>query len=314
MSLVLRKLFRQLREEQSGEGGEGGGAGDHDVAVLREQELEASRRGWQPKHKYKGPEGGWKDAATFLADGARYNNRLQDELATVKKELAEFKGTAKQFAEFQQRQIEQRDSQINELVRDLKRQEREAIRNGDDDAAEAISDRIDILKEEHQKVKGDLEKTKPKEDSQAYNRPAIIDENGETKDPVILQWYADGNSWFKENRPMREYAFALANEMIAGGETRRGRPFLDLIAEKMKEAFPLRFKDSENDPTRRGNMTESGSGGAGGSRIYTANDLPEADRELMKVGIRQGWTTEVQFVKNYFSDEPHIHRTAEKKK
>jgi hypothetical protein len=314
MSLVLRKLFRQLREEQSGEGGESGGAGDHDVAVLREQELEASRRGWQPKHKYKGPEGGWKDAATFLADGARYNNRLQDELATVKKELAEFRGTAKQFAEFQQRQIEARDSQINDLVRDLKRQEREAIRNGDDDAAEALSDRIDILKDEHQKVKSDLEKTKPGTDPQAANRPPVVAEDGSTSDPVVTAWIEDGNTWFRESRPMREYGFALANELMAAGETKRGRPFLDLITEKMKEAFPLRFKDSQNDPTRRGNMTESGSGGAGGSRSYTANDLPEADRELMKVGIRQGWTTESQFVKNYFSDEPHIHRTAEKKK
>lgn len=314
MSFLMRKLFRQLHEEQSGEGGEGGGSSDHDVSIAREQELEASRRGWQPKHKYKGPEGGWKDAATFLADGAKYNSRLQDELAQVKRELSEFKGTAKQFADFQQRQIEARDSQIGDLVRDLKRQQREAIRNGDDDAADAIDDRIGILQDEHQKVKSDLEKAKPNADPQAGNRPSVVDENGNTSDPTVTAWIEDGNKWFRESRPMREYAFALANELMANGETKRGRPFLDLMTEKMKEAFPLRFKESDTDPTRRGNMTESGGGGGSGGQRYTVNDLPEADRELMKVGIRQGWTTESQFVKNYFSDEPHIHRTPEKKK
>jgi hypothetical protein len=290
------------------------GNNDHDESIVREQELEASRKGWQPKHKYKGPEGGWKDAATFLADGAKYNSRLQDELAQVKRELADFKGTAKQFADFQQRQIEARDAQINDLVRDLKRQQREAIRNGDDDAADAIDDRIGILQDEHQKVKSDLEKTKQPGDPQAANRPPVVNEDGTTSDPVVTAWIEDGNTWFRESRPMREYAFATANELMSAGETKRGRAFLDLIREKMEEAFPLKFQNSRNDPTRRGNMTEAGSGGSGGNRTYTVNDLPEADRELMKVGIRQGWTTEAQFVKNYFDDAPHVHRTAEKKK
>ena len=61
-------------------------------------------------------------------------------------------------------------------------------------------------------------------------------------------------------------------------------------------------------------MTEAGSGVSNSGQRYTVNDLPEADRELMKVGIRQGWTTEATFIKNYFDDAPHIHRTAEKKK
>jgi uncharacterized small protein (DUF1192 family) len=288
---------------------------EHDAAVSREQELEASRRGWQPKHKYKGAEGGWKDAATFLADGAKFNGRLQDEVASLKRELAEFKGTAKQFSDFQQRQIESRDAQIGDLVRDLKRQQREAIRNGDDDAADAIDDRIGILQDEHQKVKTDLEKTKqtPRETASGTAN-GVVDENGNTNDPTVKAWIADGNQWFNDSKPMRDYCFAVANELMDGGETRRGRAFLDLIGEKMREAFPLKFGESRTDPTRRGSMTESGGSTSTGGVRHTVNDLPEADRELMKVGIRQGWTTEASFLKNYFDDAPHIHRTAEKKK
>ena len=306
--LMQRLLNRVFLQEQSGEGGEG--SGGHDENIQREQELEASRRGWIPKHKYTGEEGKWKDAATFLADGAKYNRNLQSELAAVKKQLSEFQGTAKEFAAFQQRQIEARDSQIGELVRDLKRQQREAIRDGNDDMADSIEDRLDILNDERANVKQQIEKTKQ---APATDRPPVIDENGNTSDPVVRAWIDNGNQWFNESKPMRDYCFALANEAIAAGETKRGLPFLNLMREKMEEAFPMKFKKA-GDPTARGSMTEAGGGGGGDGRSYSVNDLPEADRELMKTGIRQGWTDEKTFLKNYFSDEPHIHRTAPKKK
>lgn len=311
MSLMLQKLFRRLHEEQSTEGGDGGGA-DHEAAVTREQELEASRKGWVPKHKYKGPEENWKDAATFLADGQRYNQRLQDELAQVKRELAEFKGTAKQFSEFQQRQIESRDAEIAGLVRDLKRQQREAVRNGDDATADAIDDRIEILNDERATVKATIEKTKQTTENKK-SPSQVVDDDGNTSDPTVTAWIEEGNQWFRESKPMRDYAFALANELISSGETRRGRPFLDLMTEKMKEAFPLKFKNSQSDPTRRGNMTESGGGGSSNSQVYTEHDLPEEDLALMKLGIKQGWTTKDKFLKNYFSDAPRKHSTAERK-
>lgn len=314
MSLLLQKLFRRLHEEQSGEGGEGGGASggaETTDAVTREQELQASKLGWIPKHKYKGPEGNWKDAATFLADGARFNNRLQQELADVKRELAEFKGTAKQFSDFQQRQIESRDAEIAGLVRDLKRQQREAVRNGDDAAADAIDDRIEILNDERATVKATIEQAKQKENTTQGRSPsAVIDENGNTSDPTVLAWISEGNQWFHNSKPMRDYAFAVANELIEGGEVKRGRAFLDLIREKMEEAFPLKFQ-KKSDPTNRGSMTESG-GGSSNGQVYTEHDLPEEDLALMKLGIKQGWTTKDRFLKTYFSDSPRKHSTAPK--
>ena len=65
----------------------------HDVRLQQEQEAEASRKGWIPKHRYTGDPEKWKDAATFLSSGVKFTQRLQDELGQVKKELAEFKGT-----------------------------------------------------------------------------------------------------------------------------------------------------------------------------------------------------------------------------
>ena len=309
MSILIQKLFRRLQEEQTTEGGAGGG-GDHDTNVVREQEIQASRMGWIPKHKYKGPEGQWKDAATFLADGARFNNRLQSELADVKQQLAEFKGTAKQFSEFQQRQIEQRDTEIQSLVRDLKRQQREAVRSGDDTTADAIDDRIEILTDEQRSVKATIEKAK--QTPTTTTAPQVIDENGNSTHPVVNEWIEDGNQWVRDNKFLRDSMFVMSGDLIQSGETRRGRAFLDLLTQKMKESFPKRFANI-SDPTARGSMTESGSSRSGGES-HTEHDLPEEDLALMKLGIRQGWTTKDTFLKNYFSDSPRKHSTAEKKK
>jgi len=307
MSVLLRKLLgHHVMAEEAGSGG-----GNHDEALVREQELEASRKGWIPKHKYSGDETKWKDAATFLADGKKFNSRLQEEIAVLKREQAEFKGTAKQFADFQQRQIEARDAQISDLVRDLKRQQREAIRDGNDEMADSIEDRLDILNDERANVKREIEKAK--QPNRGNSPSEVVDENGNTNDPVVRAWIDNGNQWFHESKPMRDYCFTLANEAIDAGETRRGLAFLELLRSKMEEAFPLKFKKGI-DPTARGSMSESGGNGSSSGVRHTVNDLPEADRELMKVGIKQGWTSEAAFLKNYFSDEPHIHRTAPKAK
>lgn len=317
MSIALQKLLKRLHnDDPDGDDGSQGTGGDDSSALRREQELEASRHGWVPKNKFKGPQEQWKDASTFLRDGQNFKGALQARLDKAERELAEFKGTAKQFAEFQQRQIEQRDSELEGLRKDLRRQQREAIRDGDDATADAIDDRIELIDEERGTVRKQLEDAKRKKPEDAGTGtvdPAQgIDENGHTTNPVLLSWIADGNDWMQNSKPMREYSFAIAAELIQGGETRRGRAFLELIREKMEEAFPRYFGEGRGDPSSRGNLSEGGGrGGSGGNR--SVDDLPREDRDLMELGIRQGWTTKETFLKNYFSEGPRVHRTAQKK-
>lgn len=315
MSIALQKLLRRLHnDDPDGNDGSQGSGGDEGAALRREQELEASRHGWVPKSKFKGPQEQWKDAATFLKDGQNFKGALQSEVQRLKRELEEFKGTAKQFAEFQQRQIEQRDAELDGLRKDLKRQQREAIRDGDDATADAIDDRIELIDQERSTVRKQLEaskQSKTEEPTGTVDPAQGIDENGHTTNPILLSWIADGNDWIQSNKPMREYSFAIAAELIQGGETRRGRAFLELIREKMEEAFPRYFGEGRGDPSSRGSLNEGGGrGGSGGG--HSADDLPKEDRELMELGIRQGWTTKEKFLKNYFSDGPRVHRTAPK--
>ena len=313
-SILMQKMFRRFFNELEADGGEGGGgepaAADFTPDELRRHtELEASRMGWTPKHKFKGEADKWKDAETFLKDGANFQGRLKSELAAVKQELADFKGTAKQFAEFQQRQIEQRDGEIAGLITQLKRDQRAAIRDGDDETADAIDSRIEILNDERTKTKDALKKAEPVVLNRGPDGQPIVQEDGSTKDPVVSAWIENGNTWFRENARMRAYIFQYANELIAEGETKRGQPFLDKLAEHAREAFPRYFEKETAHNTGRGQMNESGSSG-GGAQRYTEADLPEEDRALMNIGIRQGWTTKEKFLKNYFSEEKRVHKTA----
>jgi hypothetical protein len=322
MSILMQKLLaRRFRNEEIDDVG-GASGGDAD-ALQREQELEASRQGWVPKHKFKGPEDQWKDASTFLRVGRETKSGLQSEINRLKTQLSEFQGTAKQFAEFQQKQIEQRDAEIASLIKDLKRQEREAIREGNDEHADAISDRIELLTEE----RGNLKKAPSDEGGKPQYGPGSgntdpskgaidpkhgIDENGYTENPALLNWISDGNQWMRDSRPMREYAFATANELIQAGETARGPAFLKILREKMEEAFPRYFNEGRSNPTDRGSVAGSGSHNRASSG-RSKSDLPPEDLAMMELGIRQGWTTEEKFLKNYFSEGPRIHKTAAKK-
>jgi len=321
MSLLMQKLLRQLHAPE-GDNGEGsGGGGDHGAAMQREQELEASRQGWVPKDKFKGNLETWKPASEFLAHGRSQRHNLESQVSSLKAELEEFKGTAKQFAEFQRRQIESRDSEIADLQKSLKAQLRTAIRDGDDSAADAIEGRIELLDEERRNSREQLEGTK-QGGGDGKNGTASgkvdpsqgIDENGHTTNPTLVQWIASGNEWMRDNRPMREYAFAIANELIQNGETRKGTAFLGVIREKMEEAFPRYFGEGRSDPTKRGSVGASGGGGGGNSGSFSRSDLPKADLELLETGLRQGWIKdEKKFLADYFSEGPRIHRTTSAK-
>jgi len=326
MSILLQKLLARRFREGDADADAGGGGGDAD-ALQREQELEASRQGWVPKHRFKGPQEQWKDAATFLQVGRETKSGLTAEINRLKSELEDFKGTAKQFADFQQRQIEQRDTEITGLIRDLKRQQREAIRDGNDDHADAIEDRIELLNEERGNVKQQLEATKQKDTPPKFGpgsgntdpskgpidpKVGIDPDSGYTENPVMLAWISDGNEWMRDNKAMRAYCFETANEMIQSGEQARGAAFLKILRGKMEEAFPRYFGEGRSNPTDRGSVGGSGSRSVGGGG-HSKHDLPAEDLQMMELGIRQGWTTEEKFLKNYFQEGPRIHKTTAKK-
>lgn len=266
-----------------------------DVSAAARSEVDrAARKGWTPKEKWvaqgKDPKD-WVDAITFNKRGDAFTHNLQAEVEALKKKLADFEGTQAAFVEFQKGLVKKKDEELKVALTQLRLQRSEAIRNGEDEEALVLEDRIDAIKEQNRTANVEIRKN--------------VKVPTEAENMVVTEWIADGNQWFQDDGKLRDYAVALGDRMIAAGETDRGRKFLDKVAAKMREEFPRSFRTSSDSASRPNNRVSGGgngdSGGSGNSNGKTARDLPSADRALMRQFIADGMYTEKEFLDSYFA-------------
>jgi hypothetical protein len=265
-------------------------------AGVRAAEAEASKRGWVPKAKWVQsgkPADQWVDAGTFNKRGEAFTKNLQTELASVRAELESFRGTAKAFQEFQKQMLAEKTAELDTALKQLRLQRTEAIREGDDELALELEDKIDEARANAKAVTAEV-------------KAPVVDSNAKVENPVLDEWIADGNEWFQTNDKLRQYAVALGDQMIAAGEPDRGRKFLDKVATKMREEFPKSFRTPAGSPPGdrvNGSGAGSGSGSGAGASVggRTARDLPANDRALMRQFIAEGMYTEKEFLESYFS-------------
>lgn len=266
-------------------------------------ETEAGRKGWVPREKFKGPADKWVDAKTFVERGERFNANLQREVQELRDQLTKFKGTQAAFVKFHEETIAKKDAEIAEAIKGLRIQRSQAMREGEDETVVEIEDRIELLQDQRKDLKTEAaEATKNREEEAGEQEGKIVN-------PVLDEWIEDGNKWFQDDPKMRSYAIAMGDSMIENGETLRGRKFLDLVAAKMREEFPRKFREFDSGEGKGGTQSRQagsveGAPNAGGARRgagKTENDLPEEDRRLMKEFIASGLTTKEKFLKNYFS-------------
>lgn len=256
----------------------------------------ATLKGWVPKDQYKGDPAKWVDASLFIDRGERFNHNLQREVSELKRKLDSFEGTKIAFKKFHEETLAAKDVELKTAIGELRLQRSQAIREGDDEVAIQLEDRIDLLKEEQRSVKA--------LPASVEAPPANRTPGPNPEDPVLLEWIEDGNDWFQSDPKLRDYAVALGEDLIKGGITIRGRKFLDLVAEKMAEEFPRRFKAPVSAAMSRQNPVEGSTRSPAASRSGASRneaDLPPEDRALMTQFIKEGWTTKDAFLKSYFS-------------
>jgi hypothetical protein len=269
-------------------------------AELREisDVADATRKGWVPKADYRGDPAKWKDARTFIEAGERFSVNQRREIDTLKARLASFEGTQKAFNKFQEGVLAKKDAELAAAISELRIQRSAATREGDDEGAIALEDRIDLLKEERAATKAISAEPQPQANEGTQGRGPNME------DPVLQEWISDGNAWFQDDPKLRDYAVAIGDSLIKEGETVRGRRFLDKISEKMAEEFPRKFRKQDTQASPRSPVE---AGGRGTSQSNTASggrselDLPAEDRALMRQYIKEGWTTKEKFLSSYFA-------------
>ena len=289
---------QSLDEPTSSNSGEQSPAEQLEVE-LAAAEATAARQGWVPRDSYKGDPKKWVDAKTFVERGERFVGNLQGEVAALRKQIESFEGTKAAFVKFHEETLAKKDAEMKAAIADLRVQRSQAQAEGDHDVVIQIEDRIDLLKGQQAELKAPIV------------APAPVASPTSAKDlplnnPVMLEWIEDGNQWFMDEPKLRDYAVAYGDTLVSNGETARGRPFLDMIAARMKVDFPRRFKGNGSAADTLGNATSGSTNGGSNSRSSSAvgkteRDLPAEDFALMKQFIKEGYTTKEKFLASYFS-------------
>jgi P2-related tail formation protein len=268
---------------------------------VHDYEYEARRKGWRPEPEYTGPEGKWVDAQTFVERGERFTKKLQGEIETLQRKIDSFEGTKAQFRKFFDEQMAKRDKEHAEAIQTLRLQHKAAIRDGDDELALELEDRIDTTRKQQASLK---EEAAAAAADKAEETPAAT---APTTDPVLVEWIAEGNEWFQTDEVLTKHAIAVGKQFRANGEKAIGRAFLEMVAAQVKSDFPRRFKALQTPSGSRNVSTEgAGQGGtgnpnSGGYNGKTERDLPAEDLALMRQFIKDGLYTKEQFLKSYFS-------------
>lgn len=261
---------------------------DSDSPTESSADLEAGAKGWVPKEKYKGDPDKWVDADTFLDRGKNFTKALQRKIADLERQAEDFQGTKAAFAKFQAESLAAKEAEISALIRVLKRDRNEAIRNGEDSEAEAYEDRI--TRAEHNR-----EVTK-----QAFEQvTAPPQQAAQQIDPVLSTWIEE-NPWYGDSPKMQAYCNEIGQELKAKGDKSFGAAFLAKVKAIVMEDFPQKFKNENRD--RAGAVesnTRNGASAAIGSPGRRAADLPASDRALMRKFVSEGYMTENQFLKDY---------------
>lgn len=279
---------------------------DTDPALVKaappehDYEYEAARRGWKPESQYTGPEGKWVDAKTFIDRGERFTKKLETEIESLKRQVQAFEGTKAQFRKFFDAQMAKRDQEHTEAIQALRIQRSQATRDGDDELAIELEDRIDATKKQQQVLKEEAS------EAAAEKTEGASVAAGNEPNPVLDEFIADGNQWFRDDEVLTKHAIAVGTQLRKQGEKALGRRFLDMVAEQVRADFPRRFKELDaqsGTPTRNATTSGGGQGGTGSVSAggKTERDLPPEDLAVMRQFIKDGLYTKETFLKSYFS-------------
>lgn len=293
----LQSLDSAAREQQLAE--DDAPAAPATSTPVHNYEQEAQRKGWKPKDAYTGPEGSWVDAKTFIERGERFTKNLEHEIAVLRAKVEGFEGTKAQFRKFFDEQMAKRDKEHADAIAALRIQRSQAIREGDDELAIQLEDRIDETKAQQASLAAEAKQLEVEKTTPATAAP-------QPDSPVLIEWMEDGNDWFKKDEVLTKHAIAVGEQFRKDGDKSIGRAFLDRVAAQVRSDFPRRFKAQPAAGARPATTESASQGNTGTAKTpgyngQTERDLPAEDLAIMRQFVKEGLYTKEQFLKSYFS-------------
>ena len=220
----------------------------------------AIEEGWSPKDKWRGDPEKWTDAASFIRNGRQI---LKTTLSKQDAKLEEVSQTIKEFAVHHQKN---KEAEYKRALADLKAQQKQAVRDGDEDAFEAIDGKIEELNKE---VKTASEKPKDSPD----------------EDPNFKAWWPK-NDWYGPDGDPEMTVYAETTLAPVLNRKYQGAEFYEKLTEAIKKKFPEHFEN----PNRKKAPAVEGGGSMGGGKSngQSYSDLPPEAKQACDRYIKQG--------------------------
>lgn len=225
----------------------------------------AMSQGWVPKDQFQGDEHKWVDAGEFLRRG-----ELFKKIEEVSKTAKHAKQT---LEEFKAHYAKVRETEYQNALKTLRAERRNAMANGDFEQVEAIEDKMETVKSEAETVKQEIHSTPQVEIH-----------------PEVAQW-VEANPWYNSDSTMRAFADAIAMSLNKEGKT--GSALLRGIDEKVREAFPAKFKNPNRD---RPGAVESSAIKAKNVSQVDSFELTPQEKRIMETFVRDGVMTKEEYI------------------
>lgn len=130
----------------------------------------------------------------------------------------------------------------------------------------------------------------------------IAEETARKNEPVsndaFIEWVSE-NDWYNQDPEMKDYADMIGTGYAGKYPNKQATDVYQYVSQEVKKRFPEKFGNVNR--TRPNPVEGAGKGRTGTSKKYSAKDLPETDRQIMRTIVRSGIMSEQDYLKQYFS-------------
>jgi hypothetical protein len=242
---------------------------DPEVEVSNEEveyteiELEAMEHGWRPE----GVEG--KRALT--AEEFLDRQPFYDEIRALKKDNKKLRTSVDKLVSHQ-RTIAERERAA--ALEELKQKKAYLLENEDYEGVVEVDEQI-----AETKAQADAPDVNPNQE-------------------VFEEW-SEKNDWYEANEEMKRYADMIGHGYGAANPGTPLEKILNYVENEVKARFPNEFGNRRREAPPPVEGASRGRSRSAKAR-YSARDLPEADRDIMRTIVRTGVMSEEDYLKEYF--------------
>jgi hypothetical protein len=184
---------------------------------------------------------GYHDERRAKEAALREREELERLAAQLVEENKKLKGTVNKN---QEAMLEQAKKAIAAEVEQAKAKFKQAYDSGDSDAVVAAQEALTTAKLKADRVANFKIPSLQEETSSVQIQPSAPTPQA---DPKAMEW-AKANPWFGPDEEMTSYVLGLHNKLVKEKVDPRSDQYYEIINSRMRELFPDRFDDTEEEP------------------------------------------------------------------